>query len=61
MDVLLLFCERRIVAAREEVVDVGLGVPVFVSVAGVAEETVVAEMFQVRSLMPSRLINDLLS
>ena len=48
-------------AAREEVVDGGLGVPVFVSVAGVAEETVVAEMFQVRSLMPSRLINDLLS
>lgn len=31
----------------EEAVDVGLGVPVFVAVAGVAEEAVVAEAFQV--------------
>lgn len=35
------------VAAGEETVDVGLGVPVFVAVAGVAEKTVVAETFQV--------------
>ena len=35
------------VAAGEEAVDVGLGVPVFVAVAGVAEETVVAEAFQI--------------
>lgn len=34
-------------AAGEEAVDVGLGVPVFVAVAGVAEESVVAEAFQV--------------
>lgn len=34
-------------AAGEEAVYVGLGVPVFVSVAGVAEEAVVAETFQV--------------
>ena len=34
-------------AAGEEMVDVGLGVPVFVAVAGVAEEAVVAETFQV--------------
>lgn len=34
-------------AASEEAVDVGLGVPVFVAVAGVAEEAVVAEAFQV--------------
>ena len=32
---------------REEVVDVGLGVPVFVTVAGVTKETVVAEAFQI--------------
>lgn len=43
-----LFCaEWGYVAAGEEAVDVGLGVPVFVAVAGVAEETVVAEAFQV--------------
>lgn len=35
------------VAAGEEAVDVGLSVPVFVAVAGVAEEAVVAEAFQV--------------
>lgn len=34
-------------AAGEEAVDVGLGVPVFVAVAGVAEEAIVAETFQV--------------
>lgn len=34
--------ERSIVAAGEEAVDVGLGVPVFVAVAGVAEEAVIA-------------------
>ena len=32
---------------REKAVDVDLGVPVFVAVAGVAEETVVAEAFQI--------------
>lgn len=35
------------VAAGEEAVDIGLGVPVFVAMAGVAEETIVAEAFQV--------------
>lgn len=39
--------ERSVVAAREEAVDVGLGVPVFVAVTGVSEEPVVAEAFQV--------------
>ena len=34
-------------AAGEEVINVGLGVPVFVSVAGVAKEAVVAETFQI--------------
>ena len=34
-------------AAGEEVIDVGLGVPVFVSVTGVAQEAVVAETFQI--------------
>ena len=34
-------------AAGEEVIDVDLGVPVFVAVAGVAEEAVVAEAFQI--------------
>lgn len=34
-------------AVGEEAVDVGLGVPVFVAVAGVAEEAVVTEAFQV--------------
>ena len=34
-------------ALREKAVYIGLGVPVFVSVAGVAEETVVAETFQI--------------
>lgn len=33
-------------AVGEEAVDVGLGVPVFVAVAGVAEKAVVAEAFQ---------------
>ena len=35
------------VAAGEEVLYVGLGVPVFVSVTGVAQEAVVAEAFQI--------------
>ena len=39
--------ERGAVAAGEEVIDVDLGVPVFVAVAGVAEEAVVAEAFQI--------------
>lgn len=43
----LLVCERGVVAASKETVDVGLGVPVFVAVAGVAEEAVVAEAFQI--------------
>ena len=34
-------------AAGEEVIDVDLGVPVFVSVTGVAQKTVVAEAFQI--------------
>ena len=34
-------------ALREKPVDVGLGVPIFVSVMGVAEEAVVAEAFQI--------------
>lgn len=34
-------------ASGEEAVDVGLGVPVFVAVARVAEEAVAAETFQV--------------
>lgn len=34
-------------AAGEEAVDVGLSVPVFVAVAGIAEKSVVAEAFQV--------------
>ena len=34
-------------AVGEEVIDVDLGVPVFVAVAGVAEEAVVAEAFQI--------------
>lgn len=42
-----VFGERRIVTAGEEAVDVGLGVPVFVTVAGIAEEAVVAEAFQI--------------
>lgn len=42
-----VFCERSVVTAGEETVDVGLGVPVFVAVAGVAEKAVVAEAFQV--------------
>lgn len=37
-------------AAGEEAVDVGLGVPVFVAVAWVAEEAVVAEAFQITVL-----------
>lgn len=39
--------ERGDLAAGEEVVDVSLGVPVFVAVARLAEEAVVAEAFQV--------------
>lgn len=39
--------ERGEVAAGEEAVDVGLGVPVFVDVARVAEKAVVAEALQV--------------
>ena len=35
---------------REKAVDVGLGVPVFVTVAGVAEEAVIAEAFQIAVL-----------
>lgn len=35
------------VAAGEEAVGIGLGVPVFVAVVGVAEEAVVAETFQI--------------
>ena len=35
------------VAAGEKTIDIGLGVPVFVAVAGVAEEAVVAETFQI--------------
>lgn len=35
------------VAAGEEAVGIGLGVLVFVAVAGVAEEAVVAETFQI--------------
>ena len=42
--------ERGAVAAGEEVIDVGLGVPVFVSVTGITEETVVAEAFQIAIL-----------
>lgn len=34
-------------ATREEAVDIGLIIPVFVAMTGVAEETVVAETFQV--------------
>ena len=34
-------------ATREEAVDIGLGVPVFVAMTRVAEKTVVAESFQV--------------
>ena len=37
-------------ATGEEVVYVGLGVPVFVAVAGVAEETIVANTFQIAIL-----------
>lgn len=32
---------------REKAVYIGLGVPVFVTVAGVTEETIVAEAFQI--------------
>ncbi len=39
--------EWRIMTLREKAVNVGLGVPVFVPVAGVAEETIVAESFQI--------------
>lgn len=47
MNKLNLQYKRCIVATGEEAINVGLGVPVFVAVAGVAEETVVAEAFQV--------------
>mgnify|MGYP000806280046 CR=1 FL=1 len=56
-----LFGEGSVVAAREEAVDVGLGVLVFVAVAGVAEEVVVKETFQVAVLDAGSAINDLLS
>lgn len=46
-DSYLMVVEWCVVAAGEEAVDVGLGVPVFVAVAGVAEKAVVAEAFQV--------------
>lgn len=46
---------------REEVVDVGLGVSVFVAVARIAEEAVVTEVFQVAVLVARSAINDLLS
>lgn len=46
-DSYLMVVEWCVVAAGEEAVDVGLGVPVFVAVAGVAEEAIVAETFQV--------------
>lgn len=46
-DVLLLLGERGVVAPAEEAVDVGLGVPVFVAVAGVAEVAMVTETFEV--------------
>ena len=39
--------EWGVMASGEELVDVGLGVPVFVAVAGVAAEAVVAESFQI--------------
>ena len=44
---ILFISKRGEVAAGEEAVDVGLGVPVFITVAGIAEETVVTEAFQV--------------
>ncbi len=47
--------------AREEAVNVGLRVPVFVAVAGVAEEAVVTETFQVAVLDARSAIRDLLS
>ena len=37
-------------AADEEAVDVGLGASVFVAVTGIAEETIVAETFQIAVL-----------
>ena len=39
--------ERSAVTLREKTVNIGLGVPVFVAVAGITEETVVAEAFQI--------------
>ena len=39
--------ERSAVTLREKTVNIGLGVPVFVAVAGITEETVVAETFQI--------------
>lgn len=56
-----LFGEGSVVAAREEAVDVGLGVQVFVAVARIAEEAVVTEVFQVAVLDARSAINDLLS
>lgn len=47
--------------AREEFIYVGLGVQVFVVVAGVAEEAVVTETFQVAVLDARSAIRDLLS
>lgn len=43
----MIYTERGDVAAGEEAVDVGLGVPVFVAVARIAEEAVIAEALQV--------------
>lgn len=47
MNKLYLQCKWSVVATREEAVDIGLIIPVFVAMTGVAEETVVAETFQV--------------
>lgn len=56
-----LFGERSVVVARVEAVNVGLGVPVFVAVARIAEEAVVTEVFQVAVLDARSAIRDLLS
>ena len=37
MNKLYLQCKWSVVATREEAVDVGLGVPVFVAMTGIAE------------------------
>lgn len=46
---------------KEEAVDVGSGVSVFVAVARIAEEAVVTETFQVAVLDARSAIRDLLS